>query len=56
MAFTDTPCITVSHDGSAAMVVRIYNKSKTSFYHENVYASGATVVSGADCMWIAIGH
>ena len=55
IAFNSRPRIIVSHDGSTAQIIRIYDIGSGGFNHENIFANG-TPASGADCMFIAVGY
>ena len=55
IAFNSRPRIIVSHDGSSAQIIRIYDIGSGGFNHENIFADG-TLASGADCMFIAVGY
>ena len=56
ISFSTVPKTLVSHDGSKAQLVRIYDKKTNGFNHDNFYADGKQVLTGADCMYVAIGY
>lgn len=56
ISFYTVPKTLVSHDGSQAQLVRIYDKKTNGFNHDNFYADGKQVLTGADCMYVAIGY
>ena len=55
IVFNSRPRVIVSHDGSTAQIIRIYDIGSGGFNHENIFANG-TPASGADCMFIAVGY
>jgi hypothetical protein len=55
IVFNSRPRVIVSHDGSTAQIIRIYDIGPGGFNHENIFKDGAPA-SGADCMFIAVGY
>ena len=55
IVFNSRPRVIVSHDGSTAQIIRIYDIGSGGFNHENIFTNG-TPASGADCMFIAVGY
>ena len=55
IVFNSRPRVIVSHDGSTAQIIRIYDIGSGGFNHENIFKDGAPA-SGADCMFIAVGY